>query len=304
MSANERDIFYPLSLWKSITFLIRVRVQQLRKPVSITCFVIWSNNKVLRPDFKLQLYIYSACLNSCTRSVRSHVAFSNIYQETQYKHTPLFLQGNFRLLPNQWRKLNLSKKKIEREIIKFGWSLHYRWQTRVEKFVICLLKSDIVIVSRITSSLSSNLHGLCFPPTRLSTGAPSSFYTVNLKPAFPCKPINLSNNLPHRSLIPMQGHRDLEIVNEFIIAQQTGCLNSLVLASPQMTPPIYLVFINLPKLAEKELIKSDWSICDLCVWMFRVFSYCKSIDPGKLYVQSSKEFWQSIFLFTKPDDSL
>lgn len=81
--------------------------------------------------------------------------------------------------------------------------------------------------------LSQGLHlkslfkpGLCFPPTRLTTGAQSTFYTVNLKPAFPCKPINLSNNLPHRSLIPMQGHLDLEIVNEFKIAQQTGCLNS------------------------------------------------------------------------------
>lgn len=83
--------------------------------------------------------------------------------------------------------------------------------------------------------LSQGLHlkslfkpGLCFPPTRLTTGAQSTFYNVNLKPAFPGKPINLSNNLPHRSLIPMQGHLDLEIVNEFIIAQQTWCLNSLV----------------------------------------------------------------------------
>lgn len=132
------------------------------------------------------------------------------------------LQGNSRQLSQSMKEPEfVHQKKLKGKFIKFGWSLHYRWQTEVQKFVICLLKSDIVIVSRITSKVS-----LCFPPTRLTTGAQSTFYTVNLKPAFPCKPINLSNNLPHRSLIPMQGHLDLEIVNEFIIAQQTGCLNS------------------------------------------------------------------------------
>lgn len=109
--------------------------------------------------------------------------------------------------------------------------------------------------------LSQGLHlkslfkpGLCFPPTRLTTGAQSTFYTVNLKPAFPCKPINLSNNLPHRSLIPMQGHLDLEIVNEFIIAQQTGCLRTPEFSLPpndSLHLIIHVVFKNLPKLPEE-----------------------------------------------------
>lgn len=134
------------------------------------------------------------------------------------------LQGNSRLLSQSMKEPEfVHQKKLKGKFIKFGWSLHYRWQTQVQKFVICLLKSDIIIDLK-----SLFKPGLCFPPTRLTTGAQSTFYTVNLKPAFPCKPINLSNNLPHRSLIPMQGHLDLEIVNEFIIAQQTGCLNSWV----------------------------------------------------------------------------
>lgn len=88
----------------------------------------------------------------------------------------------------------------------------------------------------------------------------------------------------------MQGHRDLEIVNEFIIAQQTGCLNSWVLACPQMTPSIYLVFINLPKLQEKGQIKSDLVLQKHTSW-----KTVRAIKQGILTIN---------FSFTKPDDSL
>lgn len=140
-------IFHPLSLWKSITFLIRVRVQQLRKPVSITCFVIWSNNKVWRPDFKLQRVHHKICQITC--------GFQTFIRKLNTNTLRSLLQGNSRLLSQSMKEPEfVHQQKLKGKFIKFGWSLHYRWQTQVQKFVICLLKSDIIIVSRITSKVS------------------------------------------------------------------------------------------------------------------------------------------------------